>query len=238
MHKRVAYLSASSSTSTPSSFVLTTVLPLPIRNSSIRPGVPITISAPVSRNRCISCAVEDWSDEMRRRGGGKSVCWMSSPSVDGELGCEDKNNEKTEWIWVASSLYRACRWVQDNPFIIVPCWANNQSTHFVSPQPTLPPDQTFKYWDNKGQRFPGASNSFDDDVFVLHKERNCGRLHGGHLGVSHCVDHIETRKDENRLQAHVDLHTSMGWVVWEETSIVQQKHSTATSLHSYSFNFQ
>ena len=67
---RETNLSASSRTSTSSSFVLTTSLPFPRRNSSIRPGVPIIISAPVSIKRFKSCAGEDSDEEIRRSGSG------------------------------------------------------------------------------------------------------------------------------------------------------------------------
>ena len=53
-HPHRPYLSASSRTSTSSSFTLTSVFPLPSRNSSTRPGVPIIISAPESKNRWTS----------------------------------------------------------------------------------------------------------------------------------------------------------------------------------------
>ena len=66
-----AHRSASSSTNTSSSVTLTTFLPFPRRNSSTLPGVPITISAPVERKRCISCAGEV-SEETMSRGDGCS----------------------------------------------------------------------------------------------------------------------------------------------------------------------
>lgn len=48
------YRSASSNTRTSNSRVLTMSFPFPNRNSSIRPGVPITISAFVDRKRVMS----------------------------------------------------------------------------------------------------------------------------------------------------------------------------------------
>lgn len=63
------YLSASSSTRTSSSFTLTASRPFPSKNSSTRPGVPIAISAPVSKNLFTSSAGEE-SEETRSNGGG------------------------------------------------------------------------------------------------------------------------------------------------------------------------
>lgn len=121
-----SYRSASSKTKTSSSFTLTMPLPLPSRNSSTRPGVPITISAPVEINRCISSVVEDCVEDTRSSGGGYSGGGVSSAIAsstpgddcrDGGAGCEDKNKENTECIWLASSL-RAVEVRQDIAVIV------------------------------------------------------------------------------------------------------------------------
>ena len=62
----------------------------------MRPGVPMTISAPVSRKRCTSCAGEDCDDETKRNAG----AWRCSTS---SIGCDDRKALKTVCICVANS---------------------------------------------------------------------------------------------------------------------------------------
>lgn len=85
------------------------------RNSSILPGVPTTMSAPVSRKRTISFWLDDSWPETRSKGGGYSGAgggggvtgreggWSDSGGGDDEggdtkEGCESRNKEKIEWI--------------------------------------------------------------------------------------------------------------------------------------------
>lgn len=70
---RRLYLSASSNTRTSKLLTFTTSRPFPKRNSSIRPGVPTMISAPVERNLLMSSAGEDCSEETSNKGGGNGV---------------------------------------------------------------------------------------------------------------------------------------------------------------------
>ena len=79
--------SASSNTSTSNSLTLTTPAPLPSKNSSTRPGVPITISDPFSKNLEISWAGVESVPETRSNGGGNGCL-----DVDG---AEEMNVEKT-----------------------------------------------------------------------------------------------------------------------------------------------
>ena len=62
----------------------------------MRPGVPMTISAPVSRKRCTSCAGEDCDDETKRNAG----AWRRSTS---SIGCDVRKALKTVCICVANS---------------------------------------------------------------------------------------------------------------------------------------
>ena len=81
-------------------------LPLPNKNSSIRPGVPMTISEPWNRNLLMSSAGEV-SEDTRSRAGGNSGGGRSSELKEGEavrVGCAERNCVTTECIWVASSL--------------------------------------------------------------------------------------------------------------------------------------
>ena len=91
------------------------------------------MSAPVERNRSMSCRGEDLSDVTRRRAGGCSGLRMSCVKLSGETSCAvegadtsvfgwaDKKVIKTEWICVASSLksshqkaqFPACRFSAD-----------------------------------------------------------------------------------------------------------------------------
>jgi hypothetical protein len=64
------YRSASSKTKTSNSLTLTFLFPLPSRNSSILPGVPTMMSAPVDRNLSMSCVGDDVSEETKSNGGG------------------------------------------------------------------------------------------------------------------------------------------------------------------------
>jgi hypothetical protein len=56
--------------------------PLPSKNSSIRPGVPMTISEPWNRNFLISSAGEPSEETRSRVGGYTSGGWSSEPKED------------------------------------------------------------------------------------------------------------------------------------------------------------
>jgi len=81
------YRSASSNTSTSNSLTLTTPARLPSKNSSTRPGVPITTSDPFSKNLEVSWVGVESVPETRSNGGGKRCL-----DVDG---AEEMNVEKT-----------------------------------------------------------------------------------------------------------------------------------------------
>ena len=112
---RTNYRSASSSTSTSNSRVLTTSFPFPSRNSSIRPGVPMTISAFVDKKRVMSWLGDESEEEINRSGGGYVAGEGSCAEVKGDSklvsGCADKKTEKTACICVASSLYMWQNWI-------------------------------------------------------------------------------------------------------------------------------
>ena len=86
------HLSASSRTNTSNSLTLTVARPFPSKNSSIRPGVPMTMSAAVDRKRSMSCSGDDCCEETNKRAGG-SEGFDSSLS---EFGWADRKVEKTE----------------------------------------------------------------------------------------------------------------------------------------------
>ena len=68
--------------------------------------------------------------------------------------------------------------------------ADHERADLVLGQLAFSPDKFLQYGNDKGKRLAGASNSFNDHVLMPHEEWNGGRLHRGHLGVSHGMDYI------------------------------------------------
>ena len=58
------------------------------------------MSAPVDKNLWMSWVGDDFSEETNSNGDG----WAETESAILVSGCEERNNEKIEWIWAANSL--------------------------------------------------------------------------------------------------------------------------------------